>query len=383
MYTQSPRIAIARSLKLAILTLLISSVTSVHSLNLEKLQLSPTCNLVTRASTSPAYNTASWCVCTAPNGGQYPGAYPTTTPSGISSPSGNQLCAYTTKPTNTITVAPVTCAQQSASSGFTVPRTWCDCTAAGSSATYATMYGSFTGVNDPCAYTQDVFPAGTISPSPATCVPATAYPGSPFFNALAWCACGENALYPLPPQTTSQYKDPNSVQFCSYTAQPSSTITASALPFTSCQVTTKWPLATSVCECSGEGTSILYPTGTQNCVFSSVPTATVSLPTLAGQNCQGTCLYGGPCYACEYAGSDIVSQSSETEIKGGKANASLSSRLSALSSRRQTRLLNSVCWNTVLLGIHVQCRFSHYHHRAVFPCDRRKLLSYIVGNFRC
>ena len=186
---------------------------------------------------------------------------------------------------------------------------------------------------------------------------------------------------PITPQTTSQYKDPRSVQFCSYTAQPTSTINASVLPFTSCQVTTKWPLATSVCECSGEGTSILYPTGTQNCVFSSVPTATASLPTLASQNCQRTCLYGGPCYACEYDGSSIVSRHAEIEIKGGKANASLSSRLSAL-SRIQTRLMNSVCMNTVLLGIHVHSRFSHYHHRAVFPCDRRKLLSLYRGELQ-
>ena len=299
----------------------------------------------------------------------YPGAYPTTSPSGITSPSGNQLCAYTTKPTNTITPAPVTCTQQSASSGYTVPRTWCDCTAAGTSATYPTMYGSFTGVNGACSYTQDVFPADTISPSPATCVAATASPGSQFWNALAWCACEEDALYPLPPQTTSQYTDPNSVQFCAYTNPPSSTITASTLPFTSCQTTTKHPFPTSVCECSGEGTSILYPTGTQGCNFSSVPTATVSLGTLVGQNCVTTCLFGGPCYTCDYDGKTIVSDHSETEIKGGKANARLSSSWSA-PRRRQTRFKNSVCWNTVLLGIHVQTLCSHYQSLVVFLYDR-------------
>ena len=309
---------------------------------------------MTRASNLPAYNTASWCACTA---GQSTGTYPTTSPSGISSPSGNQLCAYTTEPTNTITVAPETCTQQSASSGFTVPLSWCECTAAGSTGTYPTMFGSFTGVNGPCSYTQDVFSARTISPSPATCEVATAYPGSEFYNALAWCACEENVLYPLLPQTTSQYTDPNSVQVCGYTTQPSSTITARPLAFTSCQATIRASPPTTVCECSGEGTSILYPTGTQGCVFSSVPTATVSLPSLVGQNCQGTCLYGGPCYTCDFDFNKIVSRRSETEIKGGKANASLSSRLSAPRRRRQTRV--SRYWNTVPLGIHVHNHFGH------------------------
>ena len=258
---------------------------------------------------------------------------------------------------------------------LTVPRAWCHCTAAGSTGTYATIYGYLTDTNGPCSYTQDAFPAGTISPSPATCMAETAVPGSSFFNALAWCACGENALYPLLPQTTTQIENPNLVDFCGYTAQPTSTITASTLASTSCQETSIYGLATSVCACHGQATSILYPTGTQNCVFSSVPTTTASLPTLAGQQCDRDCPYNLPCYTCERDGKTVVSRHSETEVKRGNANRDL---FSGLSATRHRTTLHSVLWNTVLLGIHVLQRVenSRLHHRAVFPYDRRKLRSY-------
>lgn len=114
--------------------------------------------------------------------------------------------------------------------------------------------------------------------------------------------------------------NPSSVQFCSYTIQPSSTIQATALPFTSCHATSRKILSTSICECSGEGTSIRYPTGSQSCVFSSVPTATVSLPTLAGQSCESGLEFA---YTCDYYEKTIVSRHSETEIKGDDANGSL------------------------------------------------------------
>ena len=183
---------------------------------------------------------------------------------------------------------------------------------------------------------QDEFlPAATISPSPATCVPATASPAytppggpaypAPFYNALAWCACGDNHLYPLLPQATPQFADSASARSCAYTIPPSSTITASALSSTSCKPTTKYPLTTIFCECSGDGTSILYPTGTQGCVFSSVPTP-LSLPSFDGEPCDQPCP-GTSWYTCDFDEKTIVSRNSRTEIRVGNADGSLFSKL--------------------------------------------------------
>lgn len=308
----------ARSLKPGILALLISSVTLVHSLppDVDYIIGTPTCNLLSNPSTSPAQSPASWCACTAPNGDKYPGYYPTTTSSGITSPTGTQLCAYTTTPRIQITPTPVTCNLASATSGFTVPHSWCDCTASTSTGTYSTKFGSFTSINGACSFMQDEFhSAATISPSPATCqyetaVPPYTYLGQvlpgPFYNALAWCACGDNALYPFLPQPTDTYAESASVQPCDYATQPSSTITATTLGSTSCQLVSMQPLTTSVCECSGDGTSILYPTGTQTCVFSQVPPTPITLGSLYNQPCNI------PSFPfCDYDQETIVSVNSE------------------------------------------------------------------------
>lgn len=322
MHPQSLFIAMARSLKPGTLALLISSVTLVHSLTIA----TPTCNLLSNPSTSPAQFPASWCACTAPNGDS--GYYPTTTSSGITSPTGNQLCAYTTTPSIKITPTPVTCNLASATSGFTVPHSWCDCTASTSTGTYSTKLGSFTGIDGACSFMQDEFPsAATISPSPATCQFETAYPPytyggqvepGPFWNALAWCACGDNVLYPFLPQPTDILAESASVQFCDYTTQPSSTIPASTLASTSCQLVSKQPLTTSVCECSGDGTSILYPTGTQTCVFSQVPPTPITLGSLHNQPCD---IPGYP--FCDYDQKTVVSPNSKIRFNGSNANGSL------------------------------------------------------------
>ena len=102
------------------------------------------------------------------------------------------------------------------------------------------------GINGPCSFMQDKFlPAATISPSPATCVVATAFPAymppngpalpGPIYKPLAWCACGDNALYPLFTQYTNGFTDSAFVNFCSYTTTPTFTIAPTVLASTSCQ----------------------------------------------------------------------------------------------------------------------------------------------------
>ena len=328
----------ARSLKSGTLALLISSVTLVHSLtfNADRIIGTPTCNLVSNPSISPAQYPASWCACTAPNGDRYPGYYPTTTSSGITSPTGKQLCAYTTTPSIRITPTPVTCNLASATSGFTVPHSWCDCTASTSIGTYSTKFGFFIGINGACSFMQDEFlPAATISPSPATCQFETTYPPytapggqvlpGPFYNALAWCACGDNTLYPLLPQPLDIYAESASVLPCDYINQPLSTISASPLVSTSCQLVSKQPLTTSVCECSGDHTSILYPTGTRTCVFSQVPPTPITLESLYNKPCT---IPGVP--FCDYDQETIVSPNSEIWIKRNNVNGSLFRSFSAM-----------------------------------------------------
>lgn len=356
MHTQSSSIAMAQSLKPAILAILMLSAPLVDSLSfqVDRIIGTPTCNLLSNPSTAPAQIPASWCACTAPNGDRYLGLYPTTTSSGIISPTGRQLCAYTTTPSITITSTPVTCKIAAPTSGFTVPHSWCDCTAGTSTGTYST------GANGACSFAQDEFvPAATISPSPATCVNVTANSAytpsggpayyAPFYNALGWCGCGDNTLYPLPPQTTSQFADSASVQSCAYTTPPSSTIALSALASTSCQPTIKLPWTSTICECSGDGTSILYPTGTQGCVFSSVPTPT-SLPSLVGSFCDDVLI---PSYDCDYDGKTTVSRIEETESKGGVANDCLFFQSLSATNRKTSDDLMSLYSNTVLLDIHV------------------------------
>ena len=337
-----------RSLKPALLALLITPVTSLRPFNLEARRVTPVCQLLSNPSTAPAYNVPSWCICEAPTGapaygGVYPGAYTTTSPPGITSPSGNQLCSYTTVPSTTdaITPTPVTCNLASATSGYTVPHSWCDCTAGTSTGTYSAKLGSFTGTNGACSFMQEEFaPAATITPSPATCQletavpPYTVAPGQvepgPFWDALAWCACGDNSRYPfLPQQIPSNQKPapniywvPASVNPCDYTTKPSSTISASTLLSTSCQLVSKAPLTTSVCECSGDHTSILYPTGTQTCVFSQVPPTPITLESANNKPCGNPSIHFSFPF-CDYDGKTIVSPNSDIWIRGCNANGSL------------------------------------------------------------
>ncbi|CAF9919918.1 hypothetical protein IMSHALPRED_004763 [Imshaugia aleurites] len=321
----------ARSLKLGTLALLISSVTSSSHISSEVRAVTPTCQLLSNPSTAPAYNYADWCICSAPAGapaygGVYPGLWPTTSPPGIASPTGNQLCSYTTVPSTTdaITPTPVTCNVASPTSGFTVPHSWCDCTAGASTDTYSTKFGLFTGSNGACSFTQDEFvPTGTISPSSATCQwetanpPYTAAPGlvepGPFYDALAWCACGDNELYPILSQSgqpSNYYQNSAAVNPCGYTTTPTSTLTAPPLSSTSCQLVSKAPLTTSVCECTGDGTSILYPTGTSTCEFSQVPPTPIILESALNQDCSDVTTNSNVPF-CDYDQSRIVSPNSE------------------------------------------------------------------------
>lgn len=285
----------ARSLKPAFLALLISPVTSLAAPNLEGrkvLTQTPTCSLVSNPSTSPAYNVADWCSC------ENSGAFPTTSPPGIASPSGNQLCKYTTWlfPSQAITPTPVTCNLASATSGFTIPHSWCDCNAGTGTATYSTIFGSTapTGVNGACSFVQEDLPVETISPSAATCVAETAYPpytygsqvlGGQFYNHLIWCACGDNSIYPAKPNPNGNNlfnpSAPNSI-YCTETTQPSSTITLAPIPSTSC-LPQNVGGGTTVCDCSEVNNYsswvIQYPSiSNSDCIYTAVPTATYTPP---------------------------------------------------------------------------------------------------------
>ena len=287
-----------RSLKPALLALLISPVTSLRPLEAQVTQagiVSPTCSLVSIPSTAPANNIPSWCACESPNNG---GPYATTSPPAIASPSGNQLCSYDVVPSSTISPTPVTCKLASATTGFTIPHSWCDCVAGTDTATYSTIYGSTaaTGINGACSFMQeDFYPAATISPSAATCIPESANPGFQFYDHLLWCACGDNELYPLVPNPldnnlfNANPKAPAYDAQCTQTTQPSSTITVAPISSTLCLA--QWVGGTTtVCECSeviiGAGNIdpssswvIQYPTNSDsNCVFTTVPTATYAPP---------------------------------------------------------------------------------------------------------
>ena len=271
----------------------------------------PTCSLQTVPTNSAAQNFPAWCTCDG-----LPGSFPTTTPNQYSNAtSGSQLCAYSTTPSTTIAPTPFTCNLESATAGFTVPNAWCGCTAGASTSTYSTKFHQ-TGAAA-CSFMQDELPAGTIAPSPATCVQATAPPGGPFYNELAWCACHDNAPHPLligTPYLPATGNPPAPYAGgCTYTTPPSSTLTPLPIASTSCHqsAVTGSGTTTTFCGCGGAGTTVLYPTGTQGCVFSSVPTSTVTVPSLAGQSCSNGCAYkpdGQTCYFCDKDAETVVSR---------------------------------------------------------------------------
>ena len=300
-------------------------ITSAASANIPSANLAPTsaaetplpCTLQARATDWPAWNIPAFCEC---NGF---GDYATTTITGLStaSPTGTQLCPYSIDQLSTLTtITPdrLTCKVESASTGFTVPATWCGCTAAGSTVTYSTKYQfrptTFAGAAA-CSFMQDEVPAGTISPSAARCVVATAVPGGPFYNEVAWCACADNAPHPLLQFTQAM----PATAACDFTTAPSSTITLAPLAVTSCQpnIWTSTSSSSSYCECGGAATSIRYPTGASGCVFPSVPTQTATVPSLVGVTCPS---FGdvGTVETCDYDGRTIVSGSPDPiEMTGG------------------------------------------------------------------
>ena len=264
------------------------------------------CSLQTNPTNSPAWNIPTYCNCGA--AGAYPTVTPTAIPGNQSASTGNQFCEYVESEIailTPITPTPFTCSLVSAATGFTVPNWWCGCTAGTSTSTYSTKFGLLptgTGVPPACDFMQDELPAGTISPTAAHCAVASAMPGGTFYDELAWCACGDNAPHPLIPATSAP---------CDYTTVPSSTITPSPIASTSCQLSSVANSFASYCECDGAGTTARYMTSTTGnapCVFSTVPTATATFPSLVGNGAGSpVCMNPAGCYACDYDGLTIVS----------------------------------------------------------------------------
>ena len=322
MYTN---IAMSRSLQTLLLALLISSAAAsivnpevIHSLHFP----TPICQFHTVPTNGPAWNFPSYCSCE--GNSFYPAMTPAPTASSQTSPMGYQSSTMSnqTSPTadprckyavtdllalSTIAPTPFTCNLESATTGFTVPNSWCGCTAGESTSTFSTkfeLYPTGTIRATACSFMQDELPAGTISPSAATCTVATAMPGGIFYNELAWCACGDNAPHPLitGPSVSGS-------ALCDYTTVPSSTITPTPIAATTCSL---FPWYTNpahpYCGCEGAGTTVRYPTQTaesQPCVFSSVPTQTASVPSRVGSNCYFTGC--NPGYTCDIDGQTIVS----------------------------------------------------------------------------
>ena len=261
-----------------------------------------TCYIQTNPTNSPAWNIPTYCNCGPA------GAYPTITPTAISTATGNQLCEDVASSIPLLTpIAPIpfTCNLESAATGFTVPNKWCGCTAGTTTRTYSTKFGApSTGAAQvaACDFMQDELPAGTISPTAAHCVVASANPGGSFFDQLAWCACGDDAPHPLIPATSAP---------CAYTTVPSSTITLREIASTSCQLSSIYTSVSSYCECDGAPTTARYPTQTAGgdpCVFPTVPTATMTFGSLIGDG-EGSPRCNNPdgCYTCDYDGKTRVS----------------------------------------------------------------------------
>ena len=315
----------ARSFQLLSLALSISSVASNVYPRADSM---PVCRLQTVPTNSPAWNIPTYCNCGGPHSTPL---YPTITASdGQPSPTSTQLCDYGAAQlaaAETVAPTPFTCNLESATTGFTVPNSWCGCTAGESTSTYSTKYrGPYpTGVPQlaDCAFMQDELPAGTISPSAAHCVAASAMPGGTFYDHLGWCACGDNAPHPLIIGTSV-----DSSAACAYTTPPVSSMSLAPIASTSCQLSSvSSSPAYTYCGCEGAGTTVRYetqPTGTQSCVFTSVPTETATLPSLLGLDCVNFCYDGGPCEACDYDGVTLVSRNPEAEAADGRnANANL------------------------------------------------------------
>ena len=133
-------IAMTRSLQALSVALLVSSVTSAIT--------APSCHLQTVPTNSPAENFPTYCSCDGF------GLHPTTTIAGMVSPTGDQLCRYpySSQLAALPTIAPIpfTCNVESATAGFTVPNTWCGCTAGQSTSTYSTKFNPNPGGSRRC-----------------------------------------------------------------------------------------------------------------------------------------------------------------------------------------------------------------------------------------
>lgn len=215
----------------------------------------PVCSIQSAPQLGPAVSPATVCDC---SGSLY------STLSAAAS-SSQDICGYSTLPSQTIKTTPLSCSAQSASSsGFTLPAEWCTCNVGGPYPTAVGQVGTAA-----CSYRADNSPVSTITPTAATCSVETA-PSSPWFLPTSYCACGANTLYP-----TQGASSP-----CAFTTAPSTTILPTRA---TCSVQTApsspWYLPTSWCGC---GANTLYPTqgSSSPCAYTTAPSTTIS-PTIA------------------------------------------------------------------------------------------------------
>ena len=125
-------IAMARSLRMLGLAVSISSVTGAI---ITPVIITPvTCTLKTVPTDGPPYDIPTYCDCS--GFGLAPTSSPTVGPLAGQTVTGDALCQYA--PIETINPTPITCNLQSATAGFTVPGSWCGCTAGTSTGTYST-----------------------------------------------------------------------------------------------------------------------------------------------------------------------------------------------------------------------------------------------------
>ena len=193
----------------------------------------------------------------------------------------------TTSPTFE-TYTPTCTYESAATTGFTVPQYWCDCTTDGDTATstYATKLGQ-TGAAA-CSWT--IVDAGqasnTISPGPASIQTETASPGGPFFNELAWCAVADYGNYPLMSDSEHLTAGMTASEACSYTTRPASSLSLTLVPTATTTCTSYTSTAgasfsvvpSQACACvQGVVTNFYaFTSGSGGCVYTEVPSSTVT-----------------------------------------------------------------------------------------------------------
>ena len=229
------------------------------------------CRLVTVPKNSPAQNYPAYCDCI--NSGS-PAYYPTTSlhPSATVVPGSIPDCPYVaselaTMPT--ITPAPLRC-DHTIPEGFWVPIDWCECSFAAGQTTNTYSTKPF---NPPCSFNQ-VDGRITVTPTSKICSITTAPVGAPFYDELAWCACGSTA-YP----TASTI---DLFEACNYATKPSATLSLSRVPSISCTPMPGFQVQPDVtppeqCGCGPvvNGKHLVayetQTTGPALCVFTTVP----------------------------------------------------------------------------------------------------------------